>query len=228
VKKNNESPIGVEYITLTNGVVGSATPRIAMAYGEKKGVKPRGSYGRAVPPIIKPEPATPLNTIAIKITGRDKTFFLVSDHEDSLMARDLYLASPSRILNAADFKAAKTDLLHSAMGQGMIAAAGVIERLVPEMQFVPKGLLPMVIDPEHPERPAGESLAAMCWKFDLSGFGALFHSMGEAVRPEDVAKWVDPEGMMHLRKSWFAFKNADDAVMLKVVRKDATKVYPLS
>lgn len=227
MNKNDESPFAVEYITLTNGVVGSATPRVAMAYGDKKGPKPRGSYGRAVPPV-KAEPAKPLNTVAIKISGRGKTFFLVSDHEDSLLARDAYLSSPSRILNAADFKAAKTELMHSAMGQGMIAAAGVIERLAPEMQFVPKNLLPMVLDPEHPDRDAGESLAAMCWKFDLSGFGALFHSLGQAVRPEDVAKWVDPDGMRHLRKSWFAFKNVDDAVMLKVVRKDTSKVYPLS
>jgi hypothetical protein len=225
--KKNESPIGVEYITLTNGVVGSAAPRVAMAYGENKKPKLRGSYGRAAP-LVPPEPAKPLNVIAIKITGRDKTFYLVSDHEDSLMARELYLASPSRILNAADFKAAKTDLMHSAMGQGMIAATKLIERLVPEMQFVPKGLLPVVIDPDHPERPAGETVAAMLWKFDLTGFGALFHASGDAVRPEDVAKWVDPDGMMHLRKSWFAFKNVDDAVMLKVVRKDTSKVYPLS
>lgn len=235
LKKRKDSAIShlvlgysMQYVVAENGDVSlESNPRIALKYPSPPSAK-KGRYGRVekIPPF---QPQTvPTNVVGIKITRGENTAFLIRGDESSVVARDLYIGHPYHILPPRDFVAAALSVRNLNNATGMVAIAETIEQHVPEMRFVPERIMEAIRDTQHPNRMYLESILNMLWRYDMSGFAALamFAGYNRSEFPT-WEKWIETNNAIHLREKWFAFKDGDDAVMLKVARPENVFIFAL-
>ncbi len=207
----------IKYMVLIGGVLTDVESVVAMGMPSSKNKNVRSSSAK------KPTPRMDdgLRFIIVERGAEQFAFVRAGTSFD--------LAMPNkRVFPEQDFLLIAQKMMHTGQGSGMIGAVTILAEYCPHLNFVPDKLLDVVINPLNPNRSFGESLAGMCWKYDLGDYSALLHSGSGYLDPKDIAHLVEPSSFRHLVKRWFAFKSEDDAVLVKVARQADSRIFPFA
>lgn len=139
-------------------------------------------------------------------------------HDGSFVdiAREGYKELGSYTLPQADFIAFKRGARQANTNTGMVNWVQLIEQYFPKLHFVPEHFRSIILDTaqKYPLGEYRELFALLYWQNDLSDFAALL--LGPKKQTLEFSQNVPVDRWRHLKKKWFAFRDINDALLVKL------------